>query len=528
MTTTENSLDIQNYIAMGLRRKWYIIIPLVLSVVASIAVYKKLPKIYKATTLILVQSQRIPTEYVRSTITDTVSSQLNTLSQEILSRTRLEKVINEFNLYADLIGKHPMEVVVETMRNAIVVTIQSQPQYERGQNSFSISFEGKEPRTVMLVTNKLASLFIEENLKVREQQAEKTSDFLSKELSMMEDKLRGREVEIRAFKERHMGQLPEQLDANLRILERLQEQLKTTSENTRAAEDRAILVRGQIDQLKEREQGLLARQTRRESTSRGSTPNAEDASSDQTIEDPIITQYNQLKRDLTAAQSNYTENHPDVIALKKKIARLEPRVKETMEKQTTAREARLRALRERRDTGTGIDPAVAVLDPVLERQLAQYTEQYNESQLEAKRLKVEEKSLKDQIALYQRRIEDTPRGEQELALLTRDYDLTKENYQSLMDKKIQARMAENLERNQQGEQFKILDPARIPEKPIKPNRDRILLMGLVMGLGLGAGLAWFRESLDKSFHTVADLESYLELPVLATIPNLKEEEKKAA
>ncbi len=111
-----------SYIAMGLRRKWYIIIPLVLSVLVSFAYYKKLPKIYKATTLILVQSQRIPTEYVRSTITDTVSSQLNTLSQEILSRTRLEKVIHEFNLYADLIGKFPMEVVVETMRNAIVVT----------------------------------------------------------------------------------------------------------------------------------------------------------------------------------------------------------------------------------------------------------------------------------------------------------------------------------------------------------------------------------------------------------------------
>ncbi len=177
-----------------------------------------------------------------------------------------------------------------------------------------------------------------------------------------------------------------------------------------------------------------------------------------------------------------------MIALKKKIARLEPRVKEAIEKQTTAREARLRALRERRDTGTGVDPAVAVLDPALERLLAQYTEQYNESQLEAKRLKGGGKKLKEQIALYQRRIEDTPRGEQELALLTRDYDLSKANYQSLMDKKIQARMAENLERNQQGEQFKILDPARIPEKPVRPDRNNILLMGLVHWLDFGGGI----------------------------------------
>ena len=528
MTTPGKPLEIHDYIEIALRRKWYIIVPLVLSVVVSFAVYKKLPKIYTASTLILVQSQRIPTEYVRPTITDTVTSQLNTLSQEILSRTRLERVIHEFSLYRDLLNKLPMEEVVERMRSAIEVKVQSQMQYDRGQNTFSISFEGKEPRTVMLVTNKLASLFIEENLRVRGQQAEKTSDFLSKELSMMEDRLKRKEAEIRTFKERYMGQLPEQLDANLKILERLQQQLQTTSENIRAAEDRVVLIRSQIDMLREREQGLLARQTRREPTSRESTSATEDVAVGGTPEDPVIVQYNQLKRNLIAAQAKYTDNHPEVIDLKQKVAKLEPRVKEVIAKQTTEREARRRALRENRNAGTEPDPAVAVLDPALERLLAQYTEQYNESQLEAKRLKGEEKKLQEQITLYQRRIEDTPRGEQELAVLMRDYDLSKINYQSLSNKKIQAEMAENLERNQQGEQFKILDPARIPEKPVKPDRNKILLMGFAMGLALGVGLTWFRESLDRSFHTVADLESCFELPVLATIPTLKEEEKKAA
>jgi polysaccharide chain length determinant protein (PEP-CTERM system associated) len=523
MTTPEKPLDIHSYIAMGLRRKWYIIIPLVLSVMASFAYYKRLPKIYSATTLILVQPQRIPAEYVRPTVTESVTGLLNTLSQEILSRTRLEKVIQEFDLYADLRGKVPLERIVEIMRGAIGIRVEGDARDERAQSTFRISFEGKEPRTVMLVTNKLASLFIEENARAREQQAEKTSEFLTKELSDMEDKLRRREVEIRAFKERHMGQLPEQLDANLRILERMQDQLKTTSENIRAAEDRAALVRSQIDQLREREQGLMARQTRREST-----PNVEEGGSHQVTEDPVITQYNNLKRDLTTAQSKYTENHPDVIDLKKKIAKLEPRVKEAVEKQTAAREARLRALREQRRSGAEVDPAVAVLDPDMQRQITQYTDQYNDAQLEAKRLREEEKKLKEQIVLYQRRIEDTPRGEQELVLLTRDYDLTRLNYQSLMNKKIQAQMAENLERKQQGEQFNVLDPARTPQSPIRPDRNKILLMGCAIGLALGAGLAWFRESLDQSFHTVADVESYLELPVLATIPNLNEEEKKAA
>jgi len=142
----------------------------------------------------------------------------------------------------------------------------------------------------MLVTNKLAFLFIEENVRGREKQAEKTSEFLSKELSDMEDKLRKREVEIRAFKERHMGQLPEQLDANLRILERMQEQLKTTSENIRAAEDRTVLLRGQIDQLREREQGLVARQARRESTA-----TVEEGGSNQAADDRSLLNIISLK-----------------------------------------------------------------------------------------------------------------------------------------------------------------------------------------------------------------------------------------
>ncbi len=182
MHNTETPFNIQDYLAIGLRRKWYIIIPLIIGVLVSFGVYKYLPKVYKATTLILVQSQRVPESYVRPTITDSVASRLNTISQEILSRTRLEKVIQEFNLYSEIRNNVPMEGIVEIMRKAIEVKVQTNPQNERTQNSFSISFEDKDPKTVMMVTNKLASLFIEENLKVRESQAEGTSDFISKEL----------------------------------------------------------------------------------------------------------------------------------------------------------------------------------------------------------------------------------------------------------------------------------------------------------------------------------------------------------
>ena len=509
MATTEKPFNIHDYLDIGLRRKWYIIIPLVLGVLVSFGVYKYLPKVYKATTLILVQPQRVPESYVRATITDSVAGRLNTISQEILSRTRLEKVIQEFNLYPDIRDKVPMEGIVELMRKMIDVKVQSGTQNERTQNSFSISFEDKDPKTVMVVTNKLASLFIEENLKVRESQAEGTSEFLTRELKAMEDQLKRKEQDSRNFKERSMGQLPQQLDANLRILERLQQQLQTTSENMRAAEDRSMLLRNQIEQLKGREQISTPR------ASRGASgEGAQNIGGGRISEDSLATQLNNLKQDLVTAQAKYKETHPDVIDLKKRIATLESQV-----------EIRLKSRREG-ITEENVPPPM--LDPNSERLLTQYTEQYNSALLEAKRSKEEVKNLKEQINLYQRRIEDTPKREQELTLLTRDYELLKTNYQSLMDKKIQAQMAENLERKQQGEQFKILDPARLPEKPIKPDRNKILLIGAFVGLAMGLGLTWFRESLDQSFHAVSEIEDYLEIPVLAMVPNLREEEKKAA
>ncbi|MDI6755491.1 MAG: GNVR domain-containing protein [Thermodesulfobacteriota bacterium] len=539
MINTEKPLGLHDYVAIGLRRKWYIILPLVCSVIISFGVYKYLPKVYKATTLILVQPQSVPESYVRPTVTATVMDRLNTISQEILSRTRLEKVIQEFNLYADLRKKAPMETVVAKMGTAIEVNIARGIQSRQAQNAFSISYEGAEPRTVMMVTNKLASLFIEENLKVRELQAEGTSQFIIKELSGIEEQLIKKEEEVRRFRQKHMGQLPQQLDANLRILERLQQQLKTTSDGIRAAEDRTIILQGQIEQLKKPEPLPAPTEPTAPApaeASREVPESIEVLQRPRIPEDPIVMQWNQLKRDLESAQAKYTHSHPDVISLKRRIANIEPNAMEILKKQEATIEAimegqrqELNARRERasralseRPTGTPIPPTQAV-NPITERLLAQYSEQYNVALLEAKRMREEEKELKKQIHHYQTRIEETPKREQELLLLSRDYDLLKTNYQSLMDKKIQSQMAENLERKQQGEQFKILDPARLPEKPIKPDRDRILLIGAFIGLMSGLGLAWFRESLDQSFHSEADLEAHLGLPILAVVPNLKEE-----
>ena len=476
------------------------------------------PRHIEQSTLILVQAQRVSESYVRSTLTEPVTERLNTISQEILSRTRLERVIKEFNLYPDMVNKLHMEEIVDMMKTKIEVRVQR-------QNAFSISFEGTKPETVMQVTNKLASMFIEENLKFRESRVEGTAEFIGKELQAMESNLKKTENAVRWYKEKNMGQLPGQLEANLRILDRLQQQFKTTSDNLSAAEDRIVLLQNQIEQLMDRqsERGFSSATL----PARRSLTQGENIQLERGPDESLMVQLNALKRDLANAESKYTGSHPDVADLKRKIETLEPRVK----KQEEERERRLRELRERQEgiIADGNPQARSpLLDPATERLITQYKAQFKETQLGAKRLKEEMGKLKEQIALYQSRIEETPKREQEMVQLNRDYDTLKIYYQSLVDKKYQAQMAENLERKQQGEQFRILDPARLPEKPFKPDRNRILVMGAVFGLAIGLGLTRFRESMDRSFYEVSDLETYLELPVLATLLNLNEEEKKAA
>jgi len=512
MGKTEKVFDYQRYVKMGLRRKWYIIIPFILSVIISIGVYKHLPKVYRANTVILIQAQRVPESYVRPTLTEPVAERLNTISHEILSRTRLEKVIKEFNLYSDLLTNLHMEEVVDMMKTKIEIKVQR-------PNAFSISFEGKEPQTVMKVTNKLASLFIEENLKFRESRVGETVQFIGKELQTMETTLKKTESAVRQYKEKNMGQLPQQLETNLRVLDRLEQQYKTTSDNRRAAEDRIVLLQNQIEQL-------IDRQSER-GASLKNLAQGENVRSERAPEEPLVTQLNALKRDLANAESKYTPSHPDVVDLKKKIADLGPRVKK-QEEERERRLKELKALQEEMAADKNSQAISSLSDPATERLLTQYRAQLNEAQLEANRLKEEMVNLKEQIALYQRRIEETPKREQEMVQLNRDYDLLKTYYQSLVDKKYQSQMAENLERKQQGEQFMVLDAARLPEKPFKPDRNTLLAMGACLGLAVGLGLAWFRESMDRSFYEVSDLETYLGVPVLASLMNLKEEEKKAA
>jgi len=486
MINPNKPFNIHDYIEIFLRRIWYIIIPVIVVMIGAILYAYSSPKLYRASTLILITPQKVPEAFVRPTVTSTIGERLQSIGQEIMSRTRLEEIISELKLYQEEVKSGSLEGVVELMRKNIQVEIKGREGY------FTISYIGKDPKVVTGVTNKLASLFIEENLKLREQQAQGTSEFLSTELQATKAKLEEQEKMIAHFKRQFMGELPEQREANLRILEQLQLQYQRVSDSLRAAQDRKLFFQKQLSDL----ELVIASE---ESTKGTSSLTGRNRSSQE-------TQLEQLKNQLSDLQTKYTEKHPDIQIVRKRIAELEAEIeKGKAEKEKGPKEGGQKY---------SVDPRY---NEIKDRLMV--------TEKEMERLKEEDAKVRAQMAKYSERVEKTFGRELEITNLTRDYQNSKETYQSLLRKSQEAQQAENLERRQKGEQFKVIDPARIPGMPFKPDIPKILLFGLLLGFGSGFGLAFFREQMDRSFRDAEDLEATLGLKVIANIPKV---EKKAA
>jgi polysaccharide chain length determinant protein (PEP-CTERM system associated) len=475
----------KDYVEMAIRRKWFIIVPFVVVIIGSFAVYKRLPRVYRATTVILVQPQKVPTSYVESTVTLSVTDRLSTISQQILSRTSLEQVIEQIGLLGDSAGSRSIAKKVELMRRTVNVEVNTdRRRRDATTSSFSISYDDGNPVTAAQIVNKIASLFITENLKVREEQARSTSRFLQEELVDTESKLKEKEESIRKFKEAHMGELPAQLDTNLRILDRLQQQVQTNSEFIISAQQRKAGLENQIAQT---------------DSHRSSSASTDQAASSQ---DPLLSQLGEQRRRLQELETQYTGRHPDVLAAKESLQRLEAEItKKNGEDTIAAGEATL-----------GLDPILSGQRGELQDVIVQIA-----------RLEREQENLKDQIVRYQQRVENVPKTEERMSTLLRDYTLLQENYQSLLEKKIQAQLAENLERSQKGEQFRILDPATPPTVPIKPDKKRVFGLTFILGLVLGFGSAFLREQMDRSFYKEEEIENFLGSPVIGAIPRIEAE-----
>ncbi len=490
-----------------IRGKWIIIIPLCISLTAGLFMTLTADKVYEASTLILVQPQRVPTNYVQSVVTSTISQRISTISQQILSRSNLEKIIDQFGLFADEESMY-LEDKIASMRKKINVKIE---RARDGAEAFSISFTGQEPQRVMRIANTLASYFMDENLKVREAQAIGTSEFLDSELEKTKKRLEEREQKLAAYRAKYLGGLPDELETNLRTLDRLQQQLTEKGTLLRDANNSLKMLQTQIAQSRQ-----MASQSFDDSFS------SFDFEDDTRMESEDEKKLASVKEQYENLLLRYTEKHPDVAKLKKIMENLE---KSIAEQQKALEEEKALAGEETIPEEESIEKDFGAMPNFAAmQQETQLTQMKNEIQ----KLESDIADIENKMKIYQQRVEDTPKRELELQSLKRDYSNIQEIYNSLLDRKLEAELSVNMEKKQKGEQFRILDYARLPEKPISPNVKLFFLLSIAGGAGIGGGIVFLLEMLNISvIRRDEQIEKTLGLHILAVIPPLEKPSDRA-
>jgi polysaccharide chain length determinant protein (PEP-CTERM system associated) len=474
--------------AIWSRRKWLALVAFALPLAAATGLISGLPNLYRSTATVLVERQQVPEAFVRPTVTNEIDTRLRTISQEILSRARLENLIDRFDLYADLRkARTDSEEIVARMRRDIQVEVNSSGR-QPATIAFSLTYRGRDPKTVAEVTNTLASFYVEENLRARERQANGTTEFLRGQLSETKKRLDAQERRVSDFKQRYMGELPQQMQANLVSMDTLNTQLRLNNDNQLRASDRREAL---ITQLAEAESLASA----------GVAPVLPGVTPPPAPDAPAV-HVARLRQELASAQARFTDAHPTVIRLKGELATAE------------------REVVPEKPSPTAKTEPVPVPSAPPSAYVLRLRESLRAAEGEIKILKAEEQRLRGAIASYQARVESTPRREQEFQDISRDYDSTKELHQSLMKRYEEAQLAENMEQRQKGEQFRILDPALPSSVTVAPNRPRLLLMALALSLGLGVAAAMLAEKLDTSFHSASELFASTAVPVLVSIPKI--------
>jgi polysaccharide chain length determinant protein (PEP-CTERM system associated) len=478
MQKAAQEINPRDIIEIVLRRRWWIIVPFCLSMIVGICLAIMLPRIYSAKTIILIQPQKVPTNYVQSVVSMDIDSRLNILKQQILSRSNLEKIIQDFNLFSEPKYENMfVEDKINELRNKISIELifpdekrDSRRFQPRDQDAFSISFKGKDPEKVLKITNSMTSYVIDANLKARATEAIGTSNFLREEVDSIQIELAEKEKTLKEYREKYMGGLPQQLETNLRMLDRFQERLNARKIDLINVKNKLAILENQIlegDILLNRNSG-----------------------------EPLTVE--EAKARLAYSETRYTDKHPDVIRYKKMITEMKKKNKNND-----------------KDTSDGA--------PYIPINLRIQKQQYK---AEIETYMADISNLTSQIRDYQKRVEDTPRKEQELLLVERDYNNIKKSHNELLSRKLEAEISFNMEKKQKGEQFQIIDSATLPEKPISPNMKILFLLTLVAGPNIGLGLIFLMEYFNTSFRNPEDLESYLDLSVLATLPIVYHEKNK--
>jgi len=447
---------------------------------------------YRSEAVILVEQQKVPENYVMPNVSSNLQDRLQSMTQQILSRTRLQSTIDRFHLYA--MPRHGRlfnrrEDPVDEMRDDIAIKLVQSPGRRGELSSFKIEYSAESPELAQRVNSELTSLFIEENLRSQQQLSEGTTAFLNNQLGDARSKLAEQESKMQAFKVNHFGDLPTQLQSNVQILSGLQAQLQTSQHQLDSARQQELYLESLLER-NHHNSGVEA-----------------NVASPESLRKEII----ELRLRLANARSQYTEDHPDVIALKEKLAKTEKLAKQS--------EAEIASNRIVKNETAARDSEAE--NSQYDSSTSQIQSQLKANQLEIKNHQRQQQDIESQISVYQKRLNLTPRTEQELADISRGYEEAMSNYNSLLHKQMQSQLATNLEARQQGEQFRILDPPSLPTKPSSSNHFKISLIGLMLGAVTAIGIMALLERTDVRVRSENDFAGVVPARVLVNIPALR-------
>jgi polysaccharide chain length determinant protein (PEP-CTERM system associated) len=471
-----------------LRRRWWVAIPACIISLATVAVLAKVPNRYTSNATLVVVQQQVPQRYVVLNDTTEMAVALQAMQQEVLSRPQLERIIRDFGLYAKESKRLAPEQVMALMLRDIYIEPITSVTPQKDLNAFRISFTTENPYVAQQVTSTLTSLFIQESLKSQEEQAVNTTGFLHQR---MEDAQKKLEVQ-------NLGELPEQQQGNIGVMQGLQAQLQNTASSLSRAQEQRVYLESLLSGYQSMASNDIPLPGVTSSTTHKLSPL-----------DTAQAELNRLRTERASLLVRFTSQHPDVLKNARDLAAAE----ETVEHLKTAVPAP-------EDPGSSGAPQVARTSggAVDNPSVAQVKSQIESNRLEIENLQKDEKTLRASVAQYQNRLNLTPVREQQLTSINRDYELVKKDYSDLVNKELESQLATSLEKNQGGRKFRLVDPPSFPVLASSPNRLKLNLGGLAGGIAFGLALALLIEMKDRSFHTEAELSAELAPPIIVSVP----------
>jgi polysaccharide chain length determinant protein (PEP-CTERM system associated) len=473
------ALTLQDYTTILKRRWWIIAIPAIIFPIVGFGITYLVQPEYLSQTLVLVEQQKVPESYVKAVVTEDLSGRLASMKEQITSRSRLQPIIERFNLFANQ-GLSMDDRIDRTRKNIGIAPIQSEIARTNGLPGFFISFKANDPRTAQLVCGEIQSLFVSENLSDRAASAAGTTDFLKGQLADAKAKLDEQDAKLRKFQQAYVGKLPGAENSNINMLTTLNTQL-----------DAATQALARMEQDKSYAESILQLQIQNQGTQ--TSEHAGVAPQAQQVE---LQQLLAQEADLT---SRYTDDYPDVLTVKRKIRELRQKMAEAPPPSTASAPV---AVTPKPTDSLGVQQLRAQLR-AMDQGIAQK--------------KRDQAAIQAQLHLYQERVASSPEVEEEYKAITRDNQTAQTFYDDLLNKIQTAKMATDLEKRQQGEQFRVMDEPNLPEAPSSPKRPVYVMGGLAAGLLLGLLIVGTLEYLDTAVRSERDIWAFTKLPTLGVI-----------